>query len=159
MCSNWNWHTRKSILYFLQCFILRNCVSLFHMKTYKELIIENIINLLSDVNVEVRKTACDTLCSAIQHGLIDESKRENLIKILKINAAKTNNLESSHGGILGLCAFVLAHPNQIPEFLPDILVFLSNQLHGANLISVNYILTYFVNLKFLILANNFRNFG
>jgi len=34
-----------------------------------------------------------------------------------------------HSGVLGLCAFVNAYPYDIPEFIPDILMFLSGYIH------------------------------
>ena len=36
-----------------------------------------------------------------------------------------------HSGVLGLCAFVDAFPYDVPEFVPEILMFLSDFLHVA----------------------------
>merc|ERR1711997_102440 len=34
-----------------------------------------------------------------------------------------------HAGIIGLCAFVNAYPYDVPEFIPDVLMFLSGYVH------------------------------
>ena len=47
------------------------------------------------------------------------------------------NMVSRHAGILGLCAFVNAYPYDVPEFIPDILMFLSGYVHEVQPISVN----------------------
>ena len=36
-----------------------------------------------------------------------------------------------HSGVLGLCAFIDAFPYDVPEFVPEILMFLSDFLHVA----------------------------
>lgn len=41
-----------------------------------------------------------------------------------------------HAGILGLCAFVDAYPYDVPEFVPDILMFLSGYIHEVQPISM-----------------------
>ena len=49
---------------------------------------------------------------------------------------------SKHSGILGLCAFVNAFPYDVPEFVPDILMVLSDHLHDPQPIPV-IIMTFF----------------
>ena len=41
-----------------------------------------------------------------------------------------------HSGILGLCAFVNAFPYDVPDFVPDILMVLSDHLHDPQPIPV-----------------------
>ena len=41
-----------------------------------------------------------------------------------------------HSGVLGLCAFVDAAPYDVPEFMPDVLMFLSDLLHAPQPIPV-----------------------
>ena len=43
---------------------------------------------------------------------------------------------SKHSGVLGLCAFVNAFPYDVPEFVPDILMVLSDHLHDPQPIPV-----------------------
>ena len=49
---------------------------------------------------------------------------------------------SKHSGILGLCAFVNAFPYDVPDFVPDILMVLSDHLHDPQPIPV-IIITFF----------------
>ena len=47
-------------------------------------------------------------------------------------ADRTNRLLTlRHSGVLGLCAFVDAFPYDVPEFVPEILMFLSDLLEIA----------------------------
>ena len=53
------------------------------------------------------------------------------------------DLVTKHSGVLGLCAFVNAFPYDVPEFVPDILMVLSDHLHDpqpipVGCITVNY---------------------
>ena len=41
-----------------------------------------------------------------------------------------------HSGIVGLCAFVNAFPYDVPDFVPDILMLLSDHLHDPQPIPV-----------------------
>lgn len=43
---------------------------------------------------------------------------------------------SKHSGVLGLCSFVNAFPYDVPEFVPDILMVLSDHLHDPQPIPV-----------------------
>ena len=56
------------------------------------------------------------------------------------------DLVSKHSGVLGLCAFVNAFPYDVPEFVPDILMVLSDHLHDPQPIPVGCIT---VNYKFI----------
>ena len=44
---------------------------------------------------------------------------------------------SRHAGVLGLCAFVNAFPYDVPETVPDILMFLSGYIHEEQPVSVS----------------------
>ena len=54
----------------------------------------------------------------------------------------TEEVVSKHSGILGLCAFVNAFPYDVPDFVPDILMVLSDHLHDPQPIPV-IIMTFF----------------
>ena len=43
-----------------------------------------------------------------------------------------------HAGVLGLSAFVQAYPYDVPEFMPQILMDLSNHVNDPQPIQVNY---------------------
>ena len=46
------------------------------------------------------------------------------------------DLVTKHSAVLGLCAFVNAFPYDVPEFVPDILMVLSDHLHDPQPIPV-----------------------
>ena len=48
------------------------------------------------------------------------------------------DIVSKHSGILGLCAFVNAFPYDVPDFIPDILMVLSDHLHDPQPIPVSF---------------------
>jgi hypothetical protein len=56
---------------------------------------------------------------------------------VKSDDKTTKKIVSRHAGILGLCAFVNAFPYDVPEFVPDILMFLSGYIHEVQPISVS----------------------
>ena len=65
------------------------------------------------------------------------SKKKKKAKLVQ------EDLVSKHSGVLGLCAFVNAFPYDVPEFVPDILMVLSDHLHDpqpipVGCITVNY---------------------
>ena len=70
-----------------------------------------------------------------------ESRQSSSTTINDDKIAK--NMVLRHSGVLGLCAFVNAYPYDIPEFIPDILMFLSGYIHEVQPISVS--------LNFLVL--------
>lgn len=53
------------------------------------------------------------------------------------------DIVSKHSGILGLCAFVNAFPYDVPDFIPDILMVLSDHLHDPQPIPVSFCIMYF----------------
>ena len=55
-----------------------------------------------------------------------EGERQNRLLVLR------------HSGVLGLCAFVDAAPYDVPEFMPDVLMFLSDLLHAPQPIPVRF---------------------
>ena len=61
---------------------------------------------------------------------------------------------SKHSGILGLCAFVNAFPYDVPDFVPDILMVLSDHLHDPQPIPV--IIMTFLKKFFWSLVYGFR---
>ena len=52
------------------------------------------------------------------------------------------DIVSKHSGILGLCAFVNAFPYDVPDFIPDILMVLSDHLHDPQPIPVSFCIMY-----------------
>jgi len=48
-----------------------------------------------------------------------------------------NALRKRHAGVLGLCAFVSANPYDVPEYVPELLMALSDHLQDPQPISVS----------------------
>lgn len=68
-------------------------------------------------------------------GTVDDSKKSELNT--RKDDKTTKSMVLRHSGVLGLCAFVNAYPYDIPEFIPDILMFLSGYIHEVQPISVS----------------------
>ena len=61
-----------------------------------------------------------------ESAAVEESEGERQTRLLVLR----------HSGVLGLCAFVDAAPYDVPEFMPDVLMFLSDLLHAPQPIPV-----------------------
>jgi len=96
--------------------------------------VEIILRLLEDEILEVRNSAKAALTCLISYRVVNK-RRDELIGQFK---AKCLNQTPTvkHGAILGLCAFVSAHPNRLPKYLPTIVVLLCQFLHDPQPIQV-----------------------
>ena len=112
-------------------------------------ITQMILDLLNDERTEVRESTAETL-SGLMHCefvKIDQKLIKNfeLKSNYKLNKIETKgkaiidprDLTLRHSGILGLCACINAFPYDVPEFMPDILVFLSNHMNDPQPIPVS----------------------
>ena len=43
----------------------------------------------------------------------------------------SEDLVARHGAVLGLCAFLAAFPHQVPDFLPELLLFLGRFINAG----------------------------
>ncbi len=110
---------------------------------------------MKDEKCEVRETAEKTLNSlmhceliAINNKLIKsfkQSANHSIFKSLQQNGLKSvdfKDMAIKHSGILGLCACINAFPYEVPYFIPDIILFLTEHLNDPQpipvWISVNY---------------------
>jgi proteasome activator subunit 4 len=48
---------------------------------------------------------------------------------------RTENVGAVHGAVLGLCAFVAAFPHQVPDFLPELLLYLGTFISARQPVS------------------------
>ena len=48
------------------------------------------------------------------------------------------DIVAKHSAVLGLCSFVNAFPYDVPEFIPNVLMVLSDHLHDPQPIPVRY---------------------
>ncbi|XP_043485466.1 proteasome activator complex subunit 4A-like [Polistes fuscatus] len=138
MSTNLSWSARDTCLEFLQTSIFYN-MSIVLMKDEWVNCIKNVvINLLEDIRLEVREKAGHVLggllhCGFIpdQNALLEQFKLKAKTKLHKRDHLMPNKTEAErnanvdalrlrHAGVLGLCAFIRAHPYDIPDYLPPI---------------------------------------
>lgn len=83
--------------------------------------------LLQDPQPEVRIKA-SIFVSGLLHCQFISNTTELLIhfkqlaktKLKRKDESNTNSLNLRHAGVLGLCAFINAHPYDVPDYLPSI---------------------------------------
>lgn len=139
--SSKSWGARRSIAQFLHIFIPRHALLMVNeqVKRFTSLIFD----MLSDTKLEVRQDASKALVSILMSSeneneikrLIKRCMKLAKTKLIKVqkNLAEKNQVEDAskslvirHAGVLGLSSVVRAYPYSLPEWLPNILSFLSD---------------------------------
>lgn len=133
-----SWHSRVAILGYIQVMVFCNLFTMNQTK-YKREIQNFILHLICDDQVEVREMAAITLSGLLHCGFLDMDKdmldhfevlSKNKVKKRKLSdAMPLEALIKRHAGVLGLSAFVEAYPYDVPEFMPQILMDLSNHVN------------------------------
>ncbi|GAB5368120.1 hypothetical protein AAMO2058_001290900 [Amorphochlora amoebiformis] len=159
MSKSDNWHVRKSVTKFLTILVPRHALIICpgevkenpppSLKTVKS----TLVNLLSDSQVEVREGAGSALqamlrstpgsggsaggmskmSSKMQRKLYKMSKTTipSYSKDEKQQAMRALAINKRHGGVLGLSAFILSQPYDVPEWLPHTLIGLAENTRDA----------------------------
>uniref|UniRef100_T1JZ44 Uncharacterized protein n=1 Tax=Tetranychus urticae TaxID=32264 RepID=T1JZ44_TETUR len=139
MKVNKSWHTRVCVISFLQLMVSSNLFTLMNDPERNQTVANLIFDLLQDDRLEVREKAAGLLGGLIHYQFIKVDK--TLINRFKRKCARkltrstqnfgydSSELNEKHGGALGLCSIVHAYPYDVPEFLPDVLMFLGDHLH------------------------------
>jgi len=130
--KNWNWHTRKEASYFIYNFTFSSFFILRRQDDENLLnkILAIVLRLLEDEVVEVRESATKTLSGIIAWPVFERPRHIQLIAQLKAKCTDAVTTPvGRHGAILGLCAYVEAHPIRLPKFLTDVIIFLCAYLH------------------------------
>ena len=126
-------------------------------------LLDMVLRLLADEVIEVRQVARKTLTNMIAWDVISVERKKQLIEhfktqiiesvnnkiynqnLLELEFKSPKGVVMKHSAVLGLCAFVLAYPNSLPRFLPDIILFLCQyinepqQVVQVNIIIINQI--------------------
>lgn len=144
VAANWNWHTRAVASTFSHTLVFNNRFILNQRPEWVQAMLDIILSLLADEVIEVRESARQTLRDYIKWDFFtDTTQRDELIRSCKEKAALVDNFSTAaldspevlirrHSGILGLVAFVYAcHPSEMPDLLPDILLFLARRVGDA----------------------------
>ncbi|XP_076463728.1 proteasome activator complex subunit 4B-like [Babylonia areolata] len=130
-----SWHARVAILHFVQIAVFGNFFLLQNQES-QTAIRELLLHLLCDERLEVREVAAMTLSGLMHCGFLQMnsdmlSHFEHLRRVkLKKRQASTEpdsleKLIKRHAGVLGLSACVQAHPYDVPDFIPQVLMDLS----------------------------------
>ena len=146
-----SWKAKMSILEFAQTFVFTNFMSICLHENYVTKIETLILDMMSDVALQVRQKATKILCGLFHSHFINAEGQGRLLrdfrakirrkmtkkasnKFKKEKPKKLANLDKTelakyHSGILGLCAIVEAYPYDVPEMVPDILIEMEKHLH------------------------------
>ncbi|XP_018576290.1 proteasome activator complex subunit 4 [Anoplophora glabripennis] len=131
-----SWSARALIAEFLPIFVFYNMATINAEKSWVLEIQAIVLELLEDVQPEVRMGAAKVLngllhCQFIPEptNLLELFKQKALTKLKHKNQVRNkedgvtnnnNNMRTRHAGVLGLCAFINSHPYDVPDFLPDV---------------------------------------
>lgn len=145
---NTSWWVKASTLDFLEVFVFHNMSILLSQNEWILTIQETVLRLLEDERLEVREKSSQVLggllhCAFIpdRETLLEEFKVKSRTRIRKrvnkiaqgaaerANTEDINAVVKRHAGILGLCAFIQAHPYDIPNYVPSIFEHLGSHLH------------------------------
>ncbi|XP_008209740.1 proteasome activator complex subunit 4 [Nasonia vitripennis] len=144
-----SWSARANCLEFLQVLVFHNMSILLSNGAWISAIQDIVLNLLQDERLEVREKAAKVLggllhCTILpnQEGLLDEFKKKARTKLgnkrkrlleekeeIAITAKIVNAARLRHAGVLGMCAFIQAHPYNVPKIVPPIFECLSSHLN------------------------------
>ncbi|KAK0164442.1 hypothetical protein PV328_003071 [Microctonus aethiopoides] len=118
-----SWSTRSSCLSFIEVFVFHNMGVIMSNDEWVKRIQEMVLRLIADERLEVREKAGRVLCGLLhcallpkQEALLNEFKKKSKTKVKN----NPDNLRLKHAGILGLCAFIQAHPYDVPKYVPSI---------------------------------------
>lgn len=142
-----NWHSRLAALQMIQAY---GTFNLFLASEQIKISIKELLtNSLTDEQIEVRSMASVALSGFIHSYFVnvDNELVDRLKKLCKtkIRTKDSNgnlvvnslNLIKRHGGVLGLCAVISAHPYDVPKYLPDVLTYVCQFVHDPVPIQVS----------------------
>uniref|UniRef100_A0A3P8U0G7 Proteasome activator complex subunit 4B n=1 Tax=Amphiprion percula TaxID=161767 RepID=A0A3P8U0G7_AMPPE len=149
MAGSRSWHARFSVLTYLQIMIFYNLFTLLSVPAEVLRIRKLVMQLLLDEQLEVRDMACTTLSGLLQCQFfpLDSSLQTQLQTLSQTCLPKargelastgtsahtfpspSHNLVRRHAGVLGLSACILSSPYDVPDWMPQILMDLSDHLN------------------------------
>uniref|UniRef100_A0A3B4AX17 Proteasome activator Blm10 mid region domain-containing protein n=1 Tax=Periophthalmus magnuspinnatus TaxID=409849 RepID=A0A3B4AX17_9GOBI len=152
MAVNRSWHARFSVLTYLQIMVFYNLFTLLSLPKEVLRLKAMVMQLLLDEQLEVRDMAGTTLSGLLQcHffpldcGLHSELQTSvNLCALFLRMMSLVSDLVRRHAGVLGLSACILSSPYDVPDWMPQILMELSEHLNDPQPIEV---LTHYIKLQ------------
>ena len=142
-----SWHARHTVLCYMQVFAFTNLFLLCADDSATAALQRMIINLLQDEQFEVYRMASITLSGLIQCGVIQlndfifdlgrelsHTKLKQKKKGMGFDRASQDAeyqecLLKRHAGVLVLSACVLSAPYTVPDWMPELVMCLSEHLH------------------------------
>ncbi|XP_076166569.1 proteasome activator complex subunit 4 isoform X2 [Ptiloglossa arizonensis] len=148
MSKHLSWWARSTCLQFLQVLVFHNMSIFLSNSTWVDCVKDLVLRLLEDERLEVRKSAGQVLsgllhCAFIpeQENLLDEFKKKAKTKLYKREHSshahteiirknlKIDAIRIRHAAVLGMCAFIQAHPYSVPKYVPSIIEYLSPHMN------------------------------
>ncbi|RLU16905.1 hypothetical protein DMN91_010974 [Ooceraea biroi] len=136
MSEHSSWSAKFTSLEFLQVLVFHNMGIFLSNVSWIDCVKNVVLCLLEDDRLEVREKASQVLggllhCRFItnQEKLLEEFKRKARTRLYKKNSSsdektsrnmKLDAIRLCHAGVLGLCAFIRAHPYDVPKYVPPI---------------------------------------
>ncbi|KAM4526363.1 proteasome activator complex subunit 4B [Fundulus diaphanus] len=137
MAGSRSWHARFTVLTYLQITVFYNLFTLLSLPAEVLRIRKLVMQLLLDEQLEVRDMACTTLSGLLQCQFfpLDSSLQTQLQTLSQTSLPKargelaSTDLVRRHAGVLGLSACILSSPYDVPLWMPQILMDLSDHLN------------------------------
>ncbi|XP_071319028.1 proteasome activator complex subunit 4B [Trachinotus anak] len=137
MAGSRSWHARFSVLTYLQIMVFYNLFTLLSVPAEVFRIRKLVMQLLLDEQLEVRDMAGTTLSGLLQCQFfpLDSSLQTQLQTLSQTRLPKargelaSTDLVRRHAGVLGLSACILSSPYDVPDWMPQILMDLSDHLN------------------------------
>ncbi|XP_068162395.1 proteasome activator complex subunit 4B-like [Antennarius striatus] len=137
MAVSRSWHARFSVLTYLQIMVFYNLFTLLSVPAEMLRIRKLVIQLLLDEQLEVRDMAGTTLSGLLQCQFfpLDSSLQTQLQTLSQTRLPRargelaSTDLVRRHAGVLGLSACILSSPYDVPDWMPQILMDLSDHLN------------------------------
>ncbi|XP_014213300.1 proteasome activator complex subunit 4-like [Copidosoma floridanum] len=136
-----SWSERVSTIHFIEVVLFYNMSILWSNEDWMEKIRSIVLRLIEDERVEVREKAAEVLSGMLHCTLITNEKAllDKFMKMAKKKGRSKKNeskiadssetIRLRHVGVLGMCAFIQAHPYDIPQEIPPIFEHLSAHLN------------------------------
>ncbi|KAF3853762.1 hypothetical protein F7725_014450 [Dissostichus mawsoni] len=132
-----SWHARFSVLTYLQIMVFYNLFTLLSVPAAVLHIRKLVMQLLLDEQLEVRDMAGTTLSGLLQCQFfpLDSSLQTELQTLsqtrlpLARGELASIDLVRRHAGVLGLSGCILSSPYDVPDWMPQILMDLSDHLN------------------------------
>ncbi|XP_072526695.1 proteasome activator complex subunit 4A [Salminus brasiliensis] len=142
-----SWHARYTVLTYLQIMVFYNLFTFLNDPTAADQVRVLILELLEDEQLEVREVAATTLSGFLQCNFLsmDEQMQTHFQTLSKtllpkrkrkevgsmVDTIPSADLVRRHAGVLGLSAWILSSPYDVPAWMPQILMGLSAHLNDT----------------------------